>query len=211
MDTDNNNYVCTYNEPYINTATNVKETKTVYSLFCIYRDNITLSIKDLSKRNDCKYTYNTLKKKSSLYEWTKRRELYYIDLRERETEESENLRTYYFNKEREKIDLWNKTTKEFLKYLLLMLKQNPNNVTKYANSYKQINDTRLTNLKCDLRLLGLPETIKEDTLNINNNVELEPLQDLIQAPEFIEENMKPFEIFKEKQLEAKKEHEQDKE
>lgn len=205
MDTDNNKYICTYNKPYINTDKNVKETKTVYNIFCIYRDNITLSIKDLSKRNDCKYTYNTLKKKSSLCEWTKRRELYYIDLRERETEQLEDIRTYYFNKEREKIDLWNKTTKEFLKYLLLMLKQNPNNVTKYANSYKQINDTRLTNLKCDLRLLGLPETIKEDTLNINNNIELEPLQDLIQAPEFIEENMKPFEIFKEKQLEAKNE------
>lgn len=200
--------VCNPYEPFVDVVAGVKESKAWFNLFCIYRNDITLSYVDLSKRSDCRYTLNTIKKKALLFKWIDRRDMYYTDLRIKNDERLEHLRTYALDKIYKDIDNRSRGANILFKYLMVMAKRNPEWITKYINSFKQLSDSDVNYFKTTLRLLGLPETIKEDNINLNNNVELEDLQDLIQTPEFIDENMKPFELFKEKQ--DKQKHEVDK-
>lgn len=204
-----NGIVCNPYEPFVDVVAGVKESKSWFNLFCVYRNDITLSLISLSKRSDCKYKYTTIMNKAALFKWSKRRDMYYDDLRIKNDERLEHLRTYTLDKLYSDIKKRSDGANFLFKYLMVMVKHNPEYITKYINSFKQLSDSDVNYFKTTLRLLGLPETIKEDNINLSNNVELEDLQDLIQTPEFIEENMKPFELFKEKQDKQKQKLDKD--
>lgn len=192
-------FVCSPYEPYCNGVKQLVESDKVFNLFCLYRVDMNLSIKQFSELDNVDLSYKVLRNVSSDFEWTKRRNMYQQD-RICEVEESKYELQHFFLSSQYKYFVDRERENKLLHERLMKQSElNPQLISRHANSKKSLAEADMIYFRACLRALGLTETIKDIEVELNKDVDLPALQDMIQDPAFIEENMKPFEIFKEKQ------------